>query len=69
MNLVINATEAMAQGAQYGGAVEAEAWNGDADMVHIAVRDSGVGLDPQKLDRVFDAFYTTKAEAWGWGWR
>jgi signal transduction histidine kinase len=33
----------------------------------IAVRDSGPGFDPQHLDRLFDAFYTTKPEGMGLG--
>jgi signal transduction histidine kinase len=31
------------------------------------VADSGVGLDPQQATRLFDAFYTTKAEGLGMG--
>jgi signal transduction histidine kinase len=33
----------------------------------VAVRDSGPGIDAQHLDRVFDAFYTTKASGTGMG--
>jgi signal transduction histidine kinase len=33
----------------------------------IAVRDSGPGLDPQSLDRLFEAFYTTKPKGLGMG--
>jgi C4-dicarboxylate-specific signal transduction histidine kinase len=35
--------------------------------VLIAVRDSGPGLDPQRLNRLFDAFYTTKPQGLGMG--
>jgi C4-dicarboxylate-specific signal transduction histidine kinase len=35
--------------------------------VLIAVRDSGPGLDPKGIDRVFDAFYTTKSQGLGMG--
>jgi signal transduction histidine kinase len=35
--------------------------------VLIAVRDSGPGLDPKGLDRLFDAFYTTKPQGLGMG--
>ena len=41
----------------------------DAECTHvlIAVRDSGPGLDPKGLDRLFDAFYTTKPKGLGMG--
>ena len=35
--------------------------------VLVAVEDSGIGLDPQQAARLFDAFYTTKAEGMGMG--
>jgi signal transduction histidine kinase len=35
--------------------------------VLIAVRDSGLGLDPQRLNHLFDAFYTTKSQGLGMG--
>ena len=33
----------------------------------VTVRDSGPGLDPESLGRLFDAFYTTKAGGLGMG--
>jgi FixJ family two-component response regulator len=35
--------------------------------VLIAVTDAGTGLDPTKVDRIFDAFFTTKPEGMGMG--
>jgi len=35
--------------------------------VLIAVRDSGMGMDPASCDKLFEAFYTTKADGIGMG--
>jgi PAS domain S-box-containing protein len=37
------------------------------DRVRVSVQDSGVGLDPQTLDQLFQTFYTTKEEGMGIG--
>jgi signal transduction histidine kinase len=33
----------------------------------VEVRDTGTGLDPGHVDRLFESFYTTKAEGMGMG--
>jgi signal transduction histidine kinase len=35
--------------------------------VLVAVQDSGIGLDRESLERVFEAFYSTKPEGMGMG--
>jgi signal transduction histidine kinase len=35
--------------------------------VVVEVKDSGVGLDAESMDRLFEAFYTTKADGLGMG--
>ena len=35
--------------------------------VLVTVQDSGPGLNPENVDRVFDAFYTTKPQGLGMG--
>lgn len=37
------------------------------NSVLVAVRDAGVGLDPNHMARVFDAFFTTKTRGMGMG--
>ncbi len=37
------------------------------DRVRVMVRDTGIGLDRQSMDRLFDAFYTTKTGGMGIG--
>jgi PAS domain S-box-containing protein len=39
----------------------------EGTCVLIAVRNSGPALDPKGLDRLFDAFYTTKSQGLGMG--
>jgi signal transduction histidine kinase len=67
LNLILNAVEAMST-------VEVgprELWISTEQTqtggVRVAVRDSGPGIDPDHLDRVFQAFYTTKSSGVGMG--
>jgi C4-dicarboxylate-specific signal transduction histidine kinase len=39
----------------------------DGDRVRVSVRDAGVGVDPQNVDKLLDAFYTTKTDGMGIG--
>jgi hypothetical protein len=39
----------------------------DGDRVRVSVRDAGVGVDPQNLTKLLDAFYTTKSDGMGIG--
>ena len=67
LNLIINAIEAMS-GVDDGPRELAVQSDPDAAPgVRVTVRDSGPGLDPQRLDQLFDAFYTTKPHGLGLG--
>jgi signal transduction histidine kinase len=39
----------------------------DADTLRVSVQDSGIGIDRDKVERIFDAFYTTKSQGLGMG--
>jgi PAS domain S-box-containing protein len=39
----------------------------DGEHVRLAVQDSGVGFDPEAVDRLFEPFYTTKHDGMGIG--
>ena len=39
----------------------------DGERVRLSVQDAGVGFDPHEVDRLFDAFYTTKRGGMGIG--
>jgi PAS domain S-box-containing protein len=61
LNLILNAVEAMSS-------VEADEREllistdqSEANGTLVAVRDSGPGIDPNHLERVFEAFYSTKS--------
>ena len=67
LNLIVNAIEAMRDVGE--GARELLiSTGGDASNgVHVSFRDSGPGLDPVSLERLFEAFYTTKSSGLGMG--
>jgi signal transduction histidine kinase len=35
--------------------------------VLVGVQDSGVGIEPENLKKIFDPFYTTKSQGMGMG--
>ncbi|WP_050422090.1 ATP-binding protein [Bradyrhizobium tropiciagri] len=66
LNLILNAAEAMGS-VEEGPRELLISTEQDQTGVLVAVRDSGPGIDPAHLDRVFDAFYTTKSSGTGMG--
>ena len=67
MNLILNSVEAMSS--VEGGARELSisTKQGEARDISVAVQDSGPGIDPEHLERVFAPFYTTKTGGIGMG--
>jgi PAS domain S-box-containing protein len=62
LNLILNARDAM----RGGGALEVRTWQ-DGARAHVEVADSGTGIAPEHLHRVYDPFFTTKPARQGTG--
>jgi two-component system, NtrC family, sensor kinase len=62
LNLFINARDAMPGG----GALEVRSWR-EGQGVRIEVGDTGTGIAPEHLQRIYDPFFTTKAARKGTG--
>jgi PAS domain S-box-containing protein len=67
LNLILNAVEAMSGSDEGSRELLISTEDDGANGVRIAVRDWGPGLKPESLDRLFDAFYTTKPDGMGMG--
>ena len=72
INLIVNGIQAMSDITDRPGILTIssrvdEARGNDVNEVTLAVRDCGVGVDPAGSDRLFDPFFTTRAEGMGMG--
>ncbi len=67
INLGRNAIEAMDAIDEGSRALRVRTRHGDRDTIIVAVEDTGPGIDPEKLDVIFDAFVTTKPKGMGLG--
>jgi signal transduction histidine kinase len=67
LNLVRNAVEAMRDVNDRPRHLLVTVAIDDEERARLVVQDSGVGLDPQAMGRLFDAFYTTKDDGMGIG--
>ncbi len=67
LNLLKNASDAMSAVNDRPRQLQIRTERGTDDQVRLTVQDAGVGLDPQAMDRLFQAFYTTKNDGMGIG--
>jgi signal transduction histidine kinase len=65
LNLVMNALEAMHRSTSRVLTVKTEFL--ETDVVHVSIEDTGMGIDPHDLKRVFEPLFTTKAGGMGMG--
>jgi PAS domain S-box-containing protein len=67
LNLVMNGIEAMSGVTDRSRELLIKSSQHESDKVLVAVQDCGVGIDSQNIEKVFDAFYTTKSQGMGMG--
>jgi PAS domain S-box-containing protein len=67
LNLIVNAIEAMKGNGIRPRELAIGSASDGANAITVEVRDSGPGIDAEHLDRLFEAFYTTKEEGIGMG--
>ena len=67
LNLILNAIEAMNLVAAGSRVLIISSATSDSNGVLISVQDTGAGFAGKNLDRIFDAFYTTKPNGMGMG--
>jgi signal transduction histidine kinase len=64
LNLLFNGIEAMPEGGQLG---IRTFYDAELKTAHIEISDSGTGIEKEKMDRIFQPFFTTKKKGSGLG--
>jgi signal transduction histidine kinase len=67
VNLLLNGIEAMSGMSEGPRELQISSAKTDSEGVLVTVRDSGPGLAPESVDRLFEPFYTTKPGGLGMG--
>jgi PAS domain S-box-containing protein len=67
LNLILNALEAMSAVEQGARKLSISTEQGQSGGVLVTIRDSGPGIDADKIEQIFQPFYTTKASGMGMG--
>jgi signal transduction histidine kinase len=67
LNLIMNAVEAMGEVENRARVLRISSEMSEREQVLITVRDTGTGIDPEHMPRIFDAFFTTKSSGMGIG--
>jgi len=67
LNLLLNASHAMSGVNDRPRQIVIRTQRDQGDRVRLSVRDAGTGFNPEDIDRLFEAFYTTKTAGMGIG--
>jgi signal transduction histidine kinase len=63
LNLIVNAIDAMPDG----GTLTVHLTQPTSELIEICIADTGIGIEPDVLDQIFEPFYTTKERGKGTG--
>ncbi len=66
-NLIANAVDAMSAVDRKRRRLRITTWTSEAGELHCSVADTGTGIEPAQMERVFDPYFTTKCEGPGAG--
>ena len=67
LNLIVNGMDAMSSVADGPRELLVYSRLHEANQVLVGVQDSGIGIEPENLKKIFDPFYTTKSQGMGMG--
>jgi signal transduction histidine kinase len=69
LNLIRNAIEAIGETGAKSGTITVKTQTDAAQTARVTILDTGLGLDAEAVERVFEPFYTTKRDGLGMGLR
>jgi two-component system sensor histidine kinase AtoS len=64
LNLLMNAIQAMSEGGRLGLSGQL---SGDHHWIQFSIKDSGIGIPPEDMDKLFDPFFSTREGGIGLG--
>jgi C4-dicarboxylate-specific signal transduction histidine kinase len=67
VNLVVNGIEAMSRTSDRPRRMLIRSQVQDAGVIHVSVQDSGIGVSPDVMGRLFEPFFTTRSQGMGMG--
>ena len=67
LNLMVNAIDAMKSVSDRPRILRVGTKRHDGNTVLVSVQDSGIGIEPEALEQLFETFYTTKPDGMGMG--
>lgn len=66
-NVLLNAIQAMPQGGNLSVSTHSSSFEGRNGRLQVIVHDTGIGMDKETVERLFDPFFTTREKGTGLG--